>query len=129
MKTPRSAALAGIIFSALMMTSQILIWFSVPADPMTPGVGLVGHSNEISTALNLLPFAGIAFLWFIGVIRDHLGALEDRFFSTVMLGSGLLYVALVFSSTVIAGALIHLLGSPLGQSITSAGYALTRAEI
>src|SRR5271157_3982588 len=113
MKNPRSAALAGIIFSALMMTSQVLIWFSIPADPLTPGVDLVRHSNKISTALNLLPFAGIAFLWFIGVIRDHLGALEDRFFATVMLGSGLLYVAMVFSSTVMAGALIHLLGSPL----------------
>jgi len=129
MKNPRSAALAGIIFSALMMTSQVLIWFSIPADPLTPGVDLVRHSNKISTALNLLPFAGIAFLWFIGVIRDHLGALEDRFFATVMLGSGLLYVAMVFSSTVMAGALIHLLGSPLGQSLTSADYALTRAEI
>lgn len=33
--------------------------------------------------------AGIAFLWFIGVIRDRSGAHEDRFFATVFLGSGL----------------------------------------
>ena len=25
-------------------------------------------------ALNLLPFAGIAFLWFVGVLRDRMGA-------------------------------------------------------
>jgi hypothetical protein len=24
-------------------------------------------------ALNLVPFAGLAFLWFIGVLRDRLG--------------------------------------------------------
>jgi hypothetical protein len=27
----------------------------------------------VSLALGLLPFAGIAFLWFIGVVRDRLG--------------------------------------------------------
>ena len=41
-------------------------------------------------AVNLVPFAGIAFLWFIGVLRDRLGALEDRFFATVFLGLGML---------------------------------------
>jgi len=45
-----------------------------------------------------LPFAGIAFLWFIGVLRDRLGELEDRFFATVFLGSGLLFLAMLFAS-------------------------------
>ena len=43
-----------------------------------------------------MPFAGIAFLWFIGVIRDRIGQHEDRFFATVLLGSGLLFVAMLF---------------------------------
>jgi hypothetical protein len=34
----------------------------------------------VAIALNLVPFAGIAFLWFIGVIRDRIGEREDRFF-------------------------------------------------
>jgi hypothetical protein len=51
-----------------------------------------------------MPFAGIAFLWFIGVIRDLLGQYEDRFFSTVFLGSGLLFLAMVFVSCGVAGA-------------------------
>jgi hypothetical protein len=51
-----------------------------------------------------MPFAGIAFLWFIGVIRDLLGDFEDRFFSTVFFGSGLLFLAMVFVSSGIAGA-------------------------
>jgi hypothetical protein len=42
----------------------------------------------VAIALNLVPFAGIAFLWFVGVLRDRIGAREDRFFATVFLGSG-----------------------------------------
>jgi hypothetical protein len=52
-----------------------------------------------------MPFAGIAFLWFIGVIRDRLGENEDRFFATVFLGSGLLFVAMLFVAGAVAGGL------------------------
>ena len=57
-------------------------------------------------ALNLLPFAGIAFLWFMGVLRDRIGVNEDRFFATVFLGSGLLFVAMVFTCAAVAGGLV-----------------------
>ena len=50
----------------------------------------------IRLSLNLVPFAGIAFLWFIGVVRESLGDVEDRLFSTVFLGSGLLFLAMLF---------------------------------
>ena len=56
-------------------------------------------------ALNLVPFAGIAFLWFVGVIRSRLGAQEDQFLATVMLGSGLLFVACLFGAAALAGGL------------------------
>jgi hypothetical protein len=56
--------------------------------------------------LNLLPFAGIAFLWFIGVVRDRIGAGEDRFFATVFLGSGLLFIAMLFAAGAIAGGIV-----------------------
>jgi hypothetical protein len=57
-------------------------------------------------ALNLLPFAGLAFLWFIGVVRDRIGEGEDRFFATVFLGSGLLFIAMLFATGAIAGGLM-----------------------
>ena len=57
-------------------------------------------------ALNLLPFAGIAFLWFIGVVRDRIGPAEDRLFATVFLGSGLLFIAMLFATGAIAGGLV-----------------------
>jgi hypothetical protein len=53
-----------------------------------------------------VPFAGIAFLWFIGVVRDRIGQREDRFFASVFLGSGLLFVAMLFAAAAFAGGLI-----------------------
>ncbi|MBV8486551.1 MAG: hypothetical protein JO077_27195 [Verrucomicrobia bacterium] len=53
--------------------------------------------------LNLASFAGIAFLSFIDMLRDRLGQLEDRFFTTVFLGSGVLFVAMRFASAAVAG--------------------------
>jgi hypothetical protein len=76
LKTPRSAAIAGIIFSLLLMASLILIRLSVPANPSEPGqwIGSSVLSNRILLALNMVvPFSGIAFLWFMGVIRDPIG--------------------------------------------------------
>ena len=57
-------------------------------------------------ALYLMPFAGIAFLWFLGVIRDRFGAREDRFLATVFLGSGLLFVAMFWASAAAIASLV-----------------------
>jgi hypothetical protein len=127
-RTPRAAAIAGILFALLLITSQSLIWLSIPADPLASSLDIVRHSKTITTALNLLPFAGIAFLWFMAVVRDRLGELEDRFFTTVFLGS-LLYVAMIFTAAAIAGALIGLLTDGPDSLTTSGVYALSRAEI
>jgi hypothetical protein len=37
LKTPRATAIAGIVFSLLLMASLMLIKLSVPADPAVPG--------------------------------------------------------------------------------------------
>ena len=60
----------------------------------------------VAIALNLVPFAGIAFLWFIGVVRDRVGGREDRFFATVFLGSGFLFVGMLFVAAAVGGGLI-----------------------
>lgn len=104
--TPRAAAIAGILFSVLLITSLVLIRISVPATPQGAGDWLATSSKTVAVALNLLPFSGIAFLWFIGVVRDRIGEHEDRFFATVFLGSGLLFLAMMFASAAAAGALI-----------------------
>ena len=53
-----------------------------------------------------MPFSGIAFLWFIAVVRHLIGDREDRFFATVFLGSGLLFVAMLFIAAGVGGALL-----------------------
>jgi hypothetical protein len=84
----------------------VLIRLSIPADIAADSSWVETNSSAISLGLNLVPFAGIAFLWFIGVIRDRLDVLEDRLFATVFLGSGLLFLALTFVGTALAGGLL-----------------------
>ena len=108
--TPRAAGIAGLVFSLLFVVA-ILLARSHPArgssaeeiasfylDQDAGRVALIG--------LYLIPFSGIAFLWFIAVIRAHLGEREDRFFATVFLGSGLLFVAMLFAASAAAGSLL-----------------------
>lgn len=104
LKTPRAAAIAGIIFSVLLATSILLIRPSISSDTAEAGKWLSdgGRRTAVIVAINLIPFAGIAFLWFIGVIRDRLGEREDRFFATVFLGSGLLFIAMLFATAALA---------------------------
>jgi hypothetical protein len=106
LRTPRAAAVAGMLFSLLAVAAFWLFWVSVPADPQDAGSWLSENSKAIALGLNLIPFAGIAFLWFIGVLRDHLGELEDRFFATVFFGSGLLFLGTLFTAATVVGALL-----------------------
>jgi hypothetical protein len=106
LKTPRAAAVAGILFALLYGASVILIRVSIPADLTAQSEWLAANGGRVAVALNMAPFAGIAFLWFIGVIRDRIGNLEDRFFGSVFFGSGLLFLALSFGSAAVAGGLV-----------------------
>ena len=129
LRAPRAAAVAGILFSALLIASYVLIWISIPENPEAQDLDVISHSKTISFALNLLPFAGITFLWFIAVVRNRLGALEDRFFATVFLGSGLLYIAMIFTSAALAGGLIRVLINAPEILRQPGAYALGRAQI
>ena len=104
--TPRAAAIAGILFAVLFSVSVVLLRLAVPAE-LEGGLDWVVQGRQrISIALALVPFAGIAFLWFVGVVRDRLGDLEDQFFSTLLFGSGLLFIAMIFTSMAIAGGIL-----------------------
>ena len=104
--TPRAAAIAGILFSLLFSACLILLRSAIPADPYSGTDWIEQGAQRITIALELVPFAGIAFLWFIGVVRDRLGRYEDQFFSTVFFGSGILFLAMIFITMAIAGGMI-----------------------
>jgi hypothetical protein len=106
LRTPRAAAVAGILFSVLLFATFGLMRLSVPGDPFEPGAWLAGSLKYVTLAMNLVPFAGVAFLWFVGVLRDRLGAREDQFFATVFLGSGFLVLAMLFAAAAVFGGII-----------------------
>jgi hypothetical protein len=113
LRTSQGAAVAGIIFGVLLIAALVLLRVSVPARPKVAGAWLSdsGRRTAVAVALNLIPFAGIAFLWFIGVLRDRIGEREDRLFATVFLGSGLLFVGMLFVAAAVAGATIAVASS------------------
>ena len=126
LKAPRAGAVAGIFFSLLLLASLALIRFTVPATPEEVGEWLPSSERRVSLALNLLPFAGVAFLWLIGVLRDRMGDLEDRFFASVFLGSGLLFLGMLFVASALAGALLTTWGSMHGTLVDSGVYRFAR---
>jgi hypothetical protein len=114
-------------FSVLLIVVFWLLRTSIPADPQEPGSWLNSNSGSVTLALNLMPFAGIAFLWFIGVLRDRLGQQEDRFFTTVFFGSGLLFLAMLFSAAAIVGAILIAFTMQPQELIGSATFHFARA--
>src|SRR5262245_49360149 len=124
LKTPRAAAVAGILFAVLFSGSLVLIRLSIPANVEDSGVWLKQRAGTVTLALSLLPFAGIAFLWFMGVVRDRMGYLEDQFFSTVFFGSGLLFLAMTFVSAALAGGVLATYALEPSKLIDSGMYTL-----
>ncbi|HUS43106.1 MAG TPA: hypothetical protein VMY16_10595 [Ilumatobacteraceae bacterium] len=127
--TPRAAAIAGVLFAALIGTSTAMLRLSVPPVEGDSGEWLDSNQYRVNLALWLIPFAGIAFLWFIGVVRDRLGDREDRFFASVMFGSGLLYLAMTFVAAALAVALVRTYEAAPEQVFESGGYEFAREAV
>ena len=128
---PRAAAVAGVIFSLLLATTLVIIRLAAPDYRTDPTQWLADpvRRNAVRFAIQLAPFAGIAFLWFIGVLRNRLGEREDQFFATVFLGSGLLFVASLFASAALAGALMQTMVDGRAHLLNTDAYYLARHVI
>lgn len=111
-RSRRAAAVAGLAFAVLLIAAMVMMRMAVSGGSFTSLQSDADRRGLIRTSLNLVPFAGIAFLWFIGVVRDQLGAMEDRLFSTVFLGSGLLFLAMIFISAVTTSSLLSMVEGP-----------------
>jgi len=129
LRTPNAAAIAGLLFSVLLTAAFWLLRSAVPADREEPGEWLRTGADTVALAINLIPFAGVAFLWFVGVLRDRLGPMEDRFFATIFLGSGLLFLSVLFLvSTLVGGVLVAFEAKP-EELIGSATFHFARAAV
>ena len=128
LRTPGSAAVAGIVFSVIFTVALVLVRTAVPSDPSDAGEWLSDSSRRdaVLFALALVPFAGIAFLWFVGVLRDRVGEAEDRFFATVFLGSGLLFVGMLFVTAALAAGLVASAGDNADSLVSSGAWEFGR---
>jgi hypothetical protein len=106
LSTPRAAALAGVLFAVLFGVAIALIRSALPEGAAPGSQWLDAGSTRLKVASLLIPFAGIAFLWFIGVVRDGFGSYEDKFFASVFLGSGILFLAMTFVAAGLAAGLV-----------------------
>lgn len=106
LSTPRAAGLAGVVFAILFAVTQVLIHTAMPQTVGEHARWTPADNTGITTVTVLMPFVGISFLWFLAVVRDGFGHMEDRFYATVFLGSGLLFVAMIFVATAVAAGLV-----------------------
>ncbi|HEV7418832.1 MAG TPA: hypothetical protein VGO30_03195 [Mycobacterium sp.] len=106
MSTPRAAGFAGVLFALLFGTALVLIRTALPEGGEHGSQWVDGSAGKLKVAALLMPFAGITFLWFIGVVRDGIGKYEDKFFASVFLGSGLLFLAMMFVSSAVGAGLV-----------------------
>jgi hypothetical protein len=104
----------GILFALLLAAAIVLVRIAIPDESGNVGGNWAtdpSRRRTVQTALNLIPFAGILFLWFMGAVRARIGEAEDKFFATVFLGSGLLFVATLFGAAASAGGLLVTAGA------------------
>jgi hypothetical protein len=128
-QTPRAAAVAGILFSILFAASIVLMRIAIPADLTVQNEWTAATSKQFRLGLQLMPFAGIAFLWFVGVLRDRMGEFEDKFFATVTLGSGLLFLAMSFTSMSIGAGMFDSDTLSGGQAMAKDLFLVNRFTI
>jgi hypothetical protein len=100
-----AGAIAGMAFAVLFSISMVLMNETVSDLANDRGAWMLQGAGRFSFAVGLMPFAGIFFLWFVAVVRERLGEAEDKFFATVFLGSGLLFLAMMFCASAVAGAI------------------------
>lgn len=102
----------GAAHAALFLLSYWLLSSAPgPRDSDSQIVAFYSNGDQrhlLLAGLYLMPFAGIAFIWFIVSLRMWIGAYlprENTLLSNIQLVSGILYVALFFATAAAASAL------------------------
>jgi hypothetical protein len=102
-----AAGLAGVAFAVLFTVSFALLRVGVPpADGQEFASWWEENRERVAAGTYLSPFVGIAFLWFVAAVRLRIGRGEGHFFSTVFLGSALLFIATIFVTGAAGGAVV-----------------------
>jgi hypothetical protein len=96
-----AAAAAGFLFSILSFVALLLL-NSAPAltasdAELNAWYSDKGNRTSLTVGLSMAVYAAVSFLWFVAVIRKRAGDREDKFFSTVFLGSGILLTGVMLA--------------------------------
>jgi hypothetical protein len=71
-RSRRTAAITGIPFALLLLTATVMLRHALSTESLQSLQSDAQRRTLIRWSLNLVPFAAIAFLWFIGVIREQI---------------------------------------------------------
>ena len=108
LRAPAAAGIAGLVFTALFVLSMLLLYRRPAKGSSAAEIAqwyLQHNSKTLGVVgLYLVPFAGIAFLWFVAAVRQRIGQNEDRFFATVFFGSAILFVGMLWAAAAAIGA-------------------------
>jgi hypothetical protein len=108
MRSTEAAAVAGIVFSIGFVAALILMTRTPGLDASPADVASFyarpSAYRPVLIGLQIVPISMIGLIWFIAVVRRRIGDREDRLFSTVFLGGGLMYTALVLVGAAAVGA-------------------------
>lgn len=125
----RFTAIAGIVYAVLFIASFWLMT-DVPGAGSPPQEVADFYQSDASrvvtfVALYLVPFAGIAFLWFVVTLRMWISFRATRpvsvLFSNVQLVSGIVFLGLFFASA--AALSVNAVGADLGETEVVPGLA------
>jgi hypothetical protein len=122
-------AVIGIAFALLCATTMVLVRVAVPGEMRDPGVWITDPSLRrwVELGLQLVPLVAIVFLWFMAALRSRIATLENQFFSTLYLGSGFVFVAMLFAAGAVAHGILATFDGSTANPLQDSAYVFARS--
>lgn len=124
-RSVQAAAAAGIVYAICSSVALTILLaspaVSAPQAEVREYYGRAQAGDQVMLAINLMIFSVIGFLWFMAVIRHHIGINEPKLFGTVFFGGGLLYAGLLLVGSAALAAPAVLVG--VGEQVVDPGTA------
>lgn len=121
LRTARSAAVAGLVFAISFTITIYLLRSAFPIGDFlrTDALPTADAISRAQLGIAILPYVGIAFLWFTAVLNYSVGHADNRLFTTVFTGSGVAFIVILFMIGALASAELRMLSegiNPEGAS-------------
>ena len=128
----RAAVFSGVAFAVLFTLGLVLVnQIPRPDSPDSTYTAFYANGSGgvlVTVGLYLVPFAGIAFLWFMMAFRALLDRPADLT-QGLQLASGVVFICMLFAGTATAGAVALMLHSRMSRRRRSAWTACCPASV